>query len=1093
MAPLRTPPIPQILDNRLVSRPIRCWIFLFAGLAAWLIPLAGHTQTNPAEADKKEDTFLSANMRSAMLQPPQGKLWCLLIGVGGSEKTQFGRSTALQDVQRIADTFKSQNKTSAFSVSVQALVDRAASTQAIQSSLADIAAQSKPGDGILIYYMGVAFSEPRAASGAAWRLATGETLAAQANPVGTGFSVHEFGDWLAEIHDRRIAVIADLLVFPSKGNDVQSALSELAATLDKASKGIASSAPSAPPRATSRPRHGGYACFFIGSKDEALLETSMATVGLSALGFTRGLAEDLADELPSGNTDGLITLAEVLRYLEKTISEVHPAANPPQEPLHWLDDAPGETWTIASRPQRMAELAEWRKIVGMKATQMKMDPRLLVEARRVLDREIDIKTVPWHLRGAYLVLIGKLCREEIKPDAFLAQRDLILGNPMPTEGKSKERLSLSANLWAQLSTVTKLVVLGVLGALAAYFVGRLLALRLRAASQAAAQAPPREKPKAAAKPAAAKSASSKASASSGPQLIVPPAIVPVNQPAPTPPKARPAMASASSPGYPSSAQPAIQAPAQPVDHDEDLDIAHDEEAYSEERPPTIADLRAQAMGTPAPVVAMSPQAAPSTESSSELDDDFDTTHGGHPPVEEKPLAPAAAPASPAEPVAGPPAEQAIPLPPAADISPAKELPSKESKPIKTPPKPLPALASAPTQLPSKESGEEMGIDLDLDAFEQSKDITIAPIASIAPVGPTAHPIPTPPKAMAPVAAHKPEGAAPAGGMGTPPPTSKLQAIGKPLARETGSSPGLRETPSPQKSAVTRSSTPLPVISPGVLPAIIQAWDVEWIGPVGRSRYRLLLGNALELGRPSASRSESDSNLYLSLLPVGEDGKPSTELLSMLSRKAFLLGLEPECVRIEVHNKASAHASPDPLRPYWDWDNPMPGSERKVASGTSMWVSPHFGKKLAPISVRALPSQGKAPSTCAAELRFDVTFQDLVATCVLLMDKEFECTWGGGPQALIVPNVGEQPALLLLMRVQEEGLVIRPLVEAEWNRRQGKMLNEASLLLGGASSLTWKVPGGDIAVKFSPQALPRLAPRTSPPSGPADRTITPWKQ
>lgn len=255
--------------------------------------------------------------------------------------------------------------------------------------------------------------------------------------------------------------------------------------------------------------------------------------------------------------------------------------------------------------------------------------------------------------------------------------------------------------------------------------------------------------------------------------------------------------------------------------------------------------------------------------------------------------------------------------------------------------------------------------------------------------------------------------------------------------------------------------------------------------MARSRFRLLCGNHLELGRPAGLQAPGDSSLFISLLPVGENGKPNTSLLAMLSRQALAIDLRGDGANLTVQNKASVHMSPDPLRPYWDWDNPMPGTERIIALGETLWVSPHFGKILAPISIRTLPTAGSTACSCAVEMHFDAVFFDLVAICVILMDENFDLVWGAPPQGQVVPNIGEGPEPLLRTQVTPKGLVIKPLRQGVWTRRQGAMVDEDSLLLGGVSAVEWKTEHGDYSLKLTPHALPgpRVGRPMEPPSQP----------
>jgi hypothetical protein len=274
------------------------------------------------------------------------------------------------------------------------------------------------------------------------------------------------------------------------------------------------------------------------------------------------------------------------------------------------------------------------------------------------------------------------------------------------------------------------------------------------------------------------------------------------------------------------------------------------------------------------------------------------------------------------------------------------------------------------------------------------------------------------------------------------------------------------------------------LSPGVLPAVIRAWDFEWTGPVARTRYRLFLGDHLEMGRPGPTRDAHDAELVISLLPVGEDHKPNAALIAMLSRQAFVVDLTEEGTRVKVLNKASAHMSPDPHRPYWDWDNPMPGAERLIAPSETLWVSPHFGKQVAPISVRTVSSGESETGPFGCELRFDPVFHDLAGTSVLLLPETFGFHWGAESALQVSPGVGEGSEALLHLRVTGEGLTATPLGDGTWTRRQGRMVREQTLLLGGVSSVEWKSERGDVALKMVPHALPRLgvsAPRSGPPT------------
>ena len=458
-----------------------------------------------------------------------------------------------------------------------------------------------------------------------------------------------------------------------------------------------------------------------------------------------------------------------------------------------------------------------------------------------------------------------------------------------------------------------------------------------------------------------------------------------------------------------------------------------------------------------------------------------------PPIASAPPAPGAS--SPAPPPAAPPAP---PAPPVASSIPLSIAPVAASAPKDK-------ALSAPRR-PEQALGE---IDLDLDIQPGAASSLAAMVESLKPARPadskksgadaTAHgaassqdPKTTPMPAF-PDTGGTPYGTSAPSGAATDrtPPQGRLDGAAPErtppqgrLGGDTGIGTPLlaRLTPKPVTGSAKPETRPQAIlISPGVLPAIIRAWDFEWTGPMARARYRIFLGNHLELGRP-ARAAGGEGNLFVSLLPIGEDGKPSATLLSMLSRQALGIDLRADAAKITVMNKASVHISPDPLRPYWDWDNAMPGADRICPPGETIWISPHFGKVLAPISIKTISTAGQAEAACAIEMHFDALFFDLVAICIVMIDEDFELIWGVGPNAQLAPNVGEGPQLWLSVKATRQGMVVAPLNNGVWTRRQGKMMDDASLLLGGVSALRWDTDRGEISLKLTPHALP--GPRTS---------------
>lgn len=1003
--------------------------------------------------------------------PASDTLWVILLAPETETDHSLARTTAGRDVARLVEAFQTFETRQRARVMRVELQGERADSEILREEISRIRQNCAPQDTILFIYIGAAFADEN--SPGDWRLALTPDLTSGTQGTSKGLRPQDLHTWLSALPSQKIALFMDLLVTPVNVANAREAAESLAAPFLAPAKPARKAADlevaALRSKSSSQSKDeepGRFSLLIFAANKEEHLESPTSPVSYFTVGLHRALAEDLADALPSGDTDGRISIAEAGRRIRLVFQENWTQPAPETERLIYPAGHSANSWFFGRRPERLAVLQEWRTRLSSIASQGKMDPRLLVEARMMLDGEMNLSAIPMELRGDYLALLGRLCRENIGPEDFAVQRAVVLRVPLAAGAESENSGSFLATLWRQIPLAAKIATLLVLLALILYIPLRYIFLRMRhtappaenaasaASGRAAAPVAKKGGKKGAppAKPAPIQTSIRPVSGPGSPNPPSPPSGI--RKPAAAAPAPPPSKAMAPAPA-PSAARPAISTPPleAEMDHpgdDEDAGVA----------PPSIADLKARALGSapsapPPPVI--SPKGGDISTSPGELDDELDLGAGAS--------ARATAPAAPGAPPAPPPPHPAEP-----------PAPGKSIKQI------------------------DLGVDLDLDAPTVLPGVT--PI-SIAPLSPARRKEPSAPPAVSAPAVHTPT-PLPLGPGGasrefpSPPPLSPGSAghSGPPPSREMrrvepADLKGYRPVPlslAPGRATPSNPDTPTPramkpVISPGVLPAVIRAWDLEWTGPVGRSRFRFMLGGHIELGRPARTPSATEEHLFISLLPVGEDGKPDAQLISMLSRQAFALDLTTEGVRLTVNNKASAHVSQDPLRPYWDWDNLLPASQKLITPDQTLWISPHFGERLAPISIRCLREPGASSIPCCAEMRFDVTFPDLVGLSVLLAGIQSELKWGGDASCQLAPGVGEGPKLYIQFAAREEGLVITPSAEAKWIRRQGRMLDDHSLLLGGASAAQWDTEEGEISLKLTPHALPRITVKSAPAAAP----------
>jgi hypothetical protein len=965
----------------------------FSGLSVW------GQSSSPASAG------ISSGQESQTI-----RLYVLLVGIDKVDEGEHGlsRRTASRSLDRVARAMESLKVPGKADVFLERLSGKEATAANVEKTWETLQTRTSDNDLIILYYLGAIFFADNDAGSGLWKLAVAETLDEDEAKPAQGLSLEKLSELLRKTSSRRTVCFLDVLAWKSEGANAHEAAGKLADTVAREKA----------------------AAIVVAALSGTHLESPTAMESFSAQGLSYAIEAREADALPSGDTDGFITVSEVTGRMISFIKSQWDAEDPAMQRSEVIRGLPSQPWKMGVIPERRAQLHEWRVQLGEKWGDKSVDSRLLLEAIRILEGEESVESIPPHLRGALITLIGRYNQGDFSRAEYPLQRSIVLGIPFADTQEPIDRQGDS--FWKALPIAPRIAFIIIPVALLVYLLARFLLHRhgVVVLDETTESAPARggSSGKSAAPGAAANSKSARGQ----------PAIRPVGSPvapsggssraaggvgsislsapqrvAPTPPSSIRRVGGGEPPSPPKVSSVPAAVPAPPPRIEEEV-VA----------PPSLAELRARAVAEQ-PLVG---------EIDAELDIMLDMRESqAHPPA---PAASTPPPPQPPQPIC----QQTSAMesaPPLVDLDLDVELvrdqnpsvPQPLSKEM-TPPKPLPAL-----------------------------------------------PVSTPPGPLTPLPVKSAPGFAPP----TPSPVRPTLG-GKPVSGDATQPPSARILVKPGTPPPPKSDSRLPAISPGVLPAVIRAWDLEWMGPMARSRFRLLCGGHLELGRPAGLQTPSDSSLFISLLPVGENGKPNASLLAMLSRQALAVDLRGDGAKLTVQNKASVHMSPDPLRPYWDWDNPMPGAERIIALGETLWVSPHFGKILAPISIRTLTTAGSTACSCAVEMHFDAVFFDLVAICIILMDENFEMVWGPPPQGQIVPNIGEGPEPLLRTQITPRGLVVKPLQNGVWTRRQGAMVDEESLLLGGVSAVEWKTERGDYSLKLTPHALP--GPRIGRPMEPA---------
>lgn len=889
----------------------------------------------------------------------------VLVGVGNQSSSDLSRLTSQTDLEEIDDALRQLGEHAGRPVEVAAVAGDEATLPGIRQALAACGGPDAPKGLALFYYVGALVTAPGGAPNP-WLLSTAETFESGSE----GLPLTDLPETLRPLAGRTGFAVFDVLVDSPSGN------------AQEAARALASAV-----------RRSGLPVVVLASRKPDYLESPASADSYLARALSEALTSPRADQVPTGDTDGRITLVEISRFLRQRVQDEWLKAPTPDMAALDIGTFRSDYRAVAARPTRLAQIESWQELLSQLSSDGGLDPRLAVEARQVLAGQHTLETVPEDRRADLIGLVGRLVQGDISKEDYGFQRSIVLGSAgQITGGTAGHKPGAGGGWWSGLPFAVRMLLIAGIGGVIVYLISRLYLLRTPQEQQDTLPVMADDfltiggdvgKPLGQTK--GGKSDSQK------PRVGQPAAIRSI----------RPVRDGSSATGSPSMSR-GVTAPS-------------------------------PSRGVPAPASELrpSPASLPPGRTSVEGEEGFDNVE--RPPSIAELKARFSQKASEAELESFP---AASPLGADGGSDAVKEVDLDLDA----------AISEMPDQVPG-------GFDIRTVAFASPETPGVDLVDA---------PTPRP---------------------GSLPPVGRPPAPGPSGPAMPRSVPLPRTQPPAASGPAQRSDVAGLAVSPGVLPAIIRAWDLEWTGPMARSRFRILLGSHLEMGRPSRAREGDEADLSISLLPVGEDRRPNAALIAMLSRKAFAVDLVPDGVRVSILNKASAHVSPDPHRPYWDWDNPMPGTERLIGPADTLWVSPHFGKSLAPVAIRALSTAGGGPIACAAEMSFDATFHDLAGISVLLIPEDFDLLWGSETSSQVAPNVGEEPSPWLRASFSVQGLTLLPLQGGKWTRRQGRMLDEQTLLLGGVSSVEWKTDRGEMALKVTPHALPRVGNLTPRPPGP----------